>query len=215
MALVHTTPIEHRVGARTVLATPAITINNGEHTLILGDSGCGKTTLLSLLAGLQQPTKGEITIDGQNLAHLKNTALDAFRGHTIGMIFQQLHLIDALSAGQNVALAYRMAGVSINNTAIRTLFTDLGLQGMAHRKPHQLSHGQAQRVAIARALVNKPKLILADEPTSALDDTHAEQVIALLLKQAEAHGATLVIATHDQRLKQHFKQHIIRLEARS
>lgn len=214
MKIIQTTPITYQIHNKLILETPAITIKPKEHTLILGNSGSGKTTLLSLLAGLQAPSTGEIKIFGEVLGNMSPQKRDLFRGKTIGMIFQKLHLIDALNIKENLTLAGTMIGSPVQKTDLASLINGLGLNGLEHRKPHQLSYGQAQRAAIARALVNKPKLILADEPTSALDDMHTDQVITLLLNQADAHNATLVIATHDERLKQHFKKHVIHLEAR-
>lgn len=195
----------------TRLSFPATRIEAGQHTLLLGPSGSGKTTWLSLLGGLQKPALGRISVAGQPLHELKPAARDAFRGQHIGIVFQQLHLVQALTVRQNVILACRMAGIEKDSSHIDSLLKQLGLSALQHRHPHTLSQGQAQRVAIARALANKPKLILADEPTAALDDENAKAVCQLLSKQAQLHGATLVIATHDSRLVEAFGKNVIRL----
>lgn len=176
-------------------------VGKGQHALMLGASGSGKTTLLHMLAGLLTPSSGAIEIDGQNMAALSGAALDRWRGHNIGMVFQTLHLVKALTVRDNLRLAQTMARMPADDARIAYLLEKLGLADKAAHYPHQLSIGQAQRVAIARAVVNKPKWILADEPTSALDDAHCAETLSLLEQQAQECGATLVIATHDQRIK--------------
>lgn len=192
------------LGGRTVLELPAWTVEPGRHTLILGPSGSGKSTLLHLIAGLRRPTRGRIVIAGHDLGTLGAVRLDAFRGRTIGMVLQSPHLIGALTVRNNLRLARIFAGLPADSAGLARLLDELGLARLADARPRQLSQGEAQRVAIARAVINRPTLILADEPTSALDDTNAAAVVRLLRDQAEVSGATLVIATHDQRLKAHF-----------
>jgi putative ABC transport system ATP-binding protein len=191
-------------GARTVVAIPSWTVTAGQHSLILGPSGSGKSTLLHLIAGLLRPSRGRMLVAGRDLAALTPAELDAFRGRTIGIVLQRLHLIPALTVRDNLRLARALARLPQDAARIDALIADLGLGALAGARPSQLSEGEAQRVAIARAVVNHPALILADEPTSALDDTNCETVLALLRAQSEASGATLVIATHDARLKPHF-----------
>jgi putative ABC transport system ATP-binding protein len=132
----------------------------------------------------------------------------------VGIVLQRLHLIPALTVRDNLRLARTFARVPPDSMRINALIADLGLGALAGARPSRLSQGEAQRVAIARALVNRPSLILADEPTSALDDANCETVLTLLRAQAEASGATLVIATHDARLKAHFV-HRLELSVRS
>jgi putative ABC transport system ATP-binding protein len=199
-------------GARTVVAIPSWTVTAGQHSLILGPSGSGKSTLLHLIAGLLRPSRGRMLVAGQDLAALTPAELDAFRGRTIGIVLQRLHLISALTVRDNLRLARALARLPQDAARIDALIADLGLGALAGARPSQLSEGEAQRVAIARAVVNHPALILADEPTSALDDANCETVLALLRAQAESSGATLVIATHDARLKPHFRH---RLELRA
>ncbi len=195
-------------GARTVLRVAAWSVEAGRHCLVLGPSGSGKSTLLHLLAGLLRPTRGRIAIAGQELGALRPAQLDAFRGQKIGIVLQNLHLIGALDARDNLRLARSLAGLPKDPERIEALLDELGLAGLAQRRPHELSQGERQRLAIARAVLNRPALILADEPTSALDDGNCGVVLALLRAQAEATGATLVIATHDRRLEPHFAQRL-------
>jgi putative ABC transport system ATP-binding protein len=167
-------------------------------------SGSGKSTLLHLIAGLLRPSRGRVLVAGQDLAALTSAQLDAFRGRMIGIVLQRLHLIPALTVRDNLRLARTLARLPQDAARINGLIADLGLGALAGARPARLSRGEAQRVAIARAVINRPTLILADEPTSALDDANCKAVLALLRAQAEAASATLVIATHDGRLKPHF-----------
>jgi putative ABC transport system ATP-binding protein len=189
-----------RFGARTVLQIAGWSVARGGHTLVLGPSGSGKSTLLHLIAGLLRPTAGRIEVEGRALAALRPAELDRLRSRSIGIVLQRLHLIGALSVRDNLRLARSLAGLPAEPARIDALLDRLGLRPLARALPQQLSQGEAQRVAIARALVNRPALILADEPSAALDDANCAAVTDLLLRQAEASGATLVIATHDRRL---------------
>ena len=191
-------------GARTVLDLPAWRVEDGAHSLVIGPSGCGKSTLLHLIAGLIRPSRGRIAIDGQELAALGPAALDAFRGRRIGIVLQSMHLIGALNVRDNLRLARWLARQPPAAERIEDLLAELGLARLARLRPRQLSQGERQRLAIARAVVNRPALILADEPTSALDDANCAAVLDLLRRQAQGWGATLVVATHDQRLAPHF-----------
>jgi putative ABC transport system ATP-binding protein len=190
-------------GARTVVGIREWAVAAGQHSLILGPSGSGKSTLLHLIAGLLRPSRGRVLVAGQDLGTLKPAELDAFRGRMVGIVLQRLHLIPALTVRDNLRLARTLARLPPDPERLDTLLADLGLAALAGARPRQLSEGEAQRVAIARAVINRPALILADEPTSALDDANCEAVLALLRAQAETSGATLVIATHDARLKPH------------
>lgn len=174
------------------------------HCLVLGPSGCGKSTLLALAGGLLTPDSGTVTLDGRIISGLTEGRRDQLRARLVGLVFQTLHLVSALNVGNNLALAQYTAGQSVDRERIQDLLTAVGMATMINRMPETLSQGQAQRVAIARALVTRPKLILADEPTAALDDASAEQTAALLLDQAQACGAGLVVASHDRRLREVF-----------
>ena len=192
--------VAQQFGGRTVLEVAAWTVAPGRHSLVLGPSGCGKSTLLHLIAGLLLPSRGRILVAGRDLAALRRAERDRFRGQKIGIVLQNLHLIGAISVRDNLRLARSLASLPDDRERLAQLLDELGLRALADRRPAQLSQGEAQRVAIARAVLNRPALILADEPTSALDDANCEAVVRLLLEQAEGSCATLVIATHDQRL---------------
>ncbi len=185
------------------------TVDKGEHCLLLGQSGSGKTTLLHLLGGLLRPTGGNIELNGTNLESLSEAQLDIFRGQHIGFIFQKNHLVTALTVQQNLLLAQYLAGHQSTEARAQEVLNRLGLSGYEHSKVTRLSHGQAQRVAIARALMNNPQFILADEPTSALDDKHCDSVADLLLEVAQENQATLLVATHDARLKSKIKRQLL------
>jgi ABC-type lipoprotein export system ATPase subunit len=183
-------------------------IPQGEHGLLLGESGSGKTTLLHIIGGLLRKYSGTVSIQDTALNSLSEAALDTFRGQQIGFIFQRNHLISALSVEKNLALSPYLAGLSIERDRIDAVLASLGLAEKKKSRISELSHGQAQRVAIARAVLNKPSIILADEPTSALDDKNCERVITLLTDVARQNGATLLVATHDQRLKDRIRNRI-------
>lgn len=171
--------------------------------LLLGASGCGKSTLLNIISGLLKPTYGEIVINDTNLYDLTTRNMDRFRGRHIGIIFQRPHLIRSLNVLDNLELAAVMAGLPIDEERNLLLLNDLDIAALSKRYPDELSQGQLQRVSVARALVNKPDLLIADEPTSSLDDENAAQVIRMLTGQAKDNGAALIIATHDQRVRDH------------
>ncbi|MCG8608109.1 ABC transporter ATP-binding protein [bacterium] len=196
--------LRHRYGEQFVLNLPEFEGAQGEHWLLLGLSGSGKSTLLHIMAGVLHPSQGSVKVVDQDLSQLNETSLDRFRGRNIGVVFQQMHLVSSLTVGQNLALAQYMAGVPQDRRRIREVLASLDILEKENVHPAKLSHGQQQRVAIARAVMNEPRIILADEPTSALDDLHNSHVLDLLLQQATICGATLVIATHDQRVKEHF-----------
>lgn len=191
------------------LTFPDINCQKGEHWLLLGLSGSGKTTLLHLLGGLLSPTSGSVKVGDTELKKLSTAALDKFRGKNIGIIFQKAHFVRSLTVQENLMLAQQLAGVSIDKNRISDLLNRLNVGHKLHSKTNELSQGEQQRVAIARAIVNQPTVILADEPTSALDDENCEEVIRLLEEQAAAVGATLLVVTHDGRLKERFEKQIV------
>jgi putative ABC transport system ATP-binding protein len=197
--------LEHRYNANRALSLAQWQAAPGSRWLILGPSGCGKTTLLHLLAGLIPVSSGELEVDGKSLGSLKGKALDAWRGANVGIVLQALHLIPHLSVHDNLRLAQHLARAPQRDAAIADALAALGVADKGARKPPELSQGERQRVAIARAVVNGPKLLLADEPTANLDDAATERSIALLLETAAKRGATLVVATHDSRVKRHFE----------
>ncbi|WP_269532770.1 ABC transporter ATP-binding protein [Chitinimonas sp. BJYL2] len=172
--------------------------------VLTGPSGSGKTTLLSLLGGLLSPSAGRVVLAGQDVARLPASQRDAFRGRSIGFVPQRPHLVASLSVAENLQLAQYLAHLPQDPQRIDTVLTALGIAELARRKPAQLSQGQAQRVAIARAVVNRPAVLLADEPTASLDDEATAAVLALLRSAADEAGASLLVASHDGRVKSTF-----------
>jgi len=193
--------LKHDYGTGPVLEVPDWRAQQGEHWLLLGPSGSGKSTLLHVLAAILRPRSGSVTVAGQDLAALTPGALDRFRGRHVGIVLQRLHLVDSLTVAGNLLLAQYLAGLPRDPARVQEVLDGLDLPDKAGAYPRELSHGQAQRVAVARGVINRPQLLLADEPTSNLDDARCEQALNLLESQARACGATLVIATHDQRVK--------------
>ncbi len=206
--MVQTRSITYSYADQAPLSFPDIDISQEAHTLIIGNSGCGKTTLLQVLSGLRKPTTGSVMIGDTDITRLSLGALDSFRGKHIGIIFQTPHFVRSLSVKENLLLAQQLSGNKTNIETINLLLHQLNITDKLNKKTQDLSVGEQQRVAIARALVNKPKVIFADEPTSALDDQNTDGVIALLKEQAEQSGATLVVVTHDKRLKDNFTHRI-------
>lgn len=184
------------------LRFPDFNLGKGDKLLLLGQSGSGKTTLLHLLGGLLRGYSGSIKVDGVELNSLRETEMDHLRGSKMGFVFQRNHLVHALTVEQNIRLAVWLAGGKENDDHINHLLTQLQLDSKRHVRTARISQGQAQRAAIARAVVNKPVVILADEPTSALDDVNCDRVIRLLTEMAHEVQAALLIATHDNRLKE-------------
>jgi putative ABC transport system ATP-binding protein len=194
----------HPAGAVPVLTGVNATIRRRERVAIVGPSGSGKSTLLALLAGLDRPSGGRIELGGVDLGTLPERALTAFRAKTLGIVFQQFHLMAHLTAVENVALPLRIAGGAASAAEAATKAAGMLAQvGLGHRlthAPHELSGGECQRVAIARALVGEPPLILADEPSGNLDTRTGEQVMSLLFELVAARGSTLVLVTHNDEL---------------
>ena len=176
-------------------------LSTGELVLLLGASGCGKTTLLSMLASILTPTSGTIHVGDIDVTSLRGDALARYRRHGVGVVFQSFNLIPSLSARENVYVTLRNAGMGRTEARTRTdeLLHQVALDDRAHHRPGDLSGGQQQRVAIARALALDPPLILADEPTAHLDYVQVDGIIRLLRDLATG-GRVVVIATHDERL---------------
>ncbi len=191
-------------GSAVIRAVDDVTldVNAGEFLAMVGPSGSGKSTLLQLLGGLDRPSDGSVLFEGRDLATMSGRDLAKLRLHTFGFVFQQFNLIPTLTAEQNVeaALAPTHAKASARHGAVRARLEEVGLADRASHLPGQLSGGEQQRVAIARALANEPRVILGDEPTGNLDTGTGAEIIELLAWLSHEHGATLVIATHDQTL---------------
>src|SRR4051794_15807940 len=174
----------------------------GQMTLLVGESGCGKTTLISIIAGLLDATAGDISVLGQDLRKLRGGRLVQFRGSHIGFVFQQYNLLPALTAAENAAVPLLIAGVRRRDAVARAsgVLESVGLGNKVNSLPSQLSGGQQQRVAIARALVHEPKLLVCDEPTAALDAQSGRTVMELLRKVAVQPGRAVIVVTHDARV---------------
>jgi len=186
------------------LSFPDFKLSADEHLAILGPSGCGKTTFLHLLCGLLHPKTGTVQINKTNISLLKPSKSDAFRGRHIGLIFQKHYFLKALSIAENLKLSSALAKQKVTVNTIRDTLNQLGLKGFENKKPGELSVGEQQRVSIARVLLQKPAVILADEPTSALDAKNATHVIELLKTTASKTAASLIVVTHDERVKNSF-----------
>jgi putative ABC transport system ATP-binding protein len=184
------------------LRFPDFAAGAGEQVLLQGPSGSGKSTLLALLAGLLKLQAGSVHVGSADLARMGARETDAWRGRELGFVPQRLHLSAGLSVEHNLRLPYLAAGQPADAARIAQVMDRLGLQGLAARRPHELSVGQAQRVALARAVLRHPRVLLADEPTSNLDDASAAAALALLAEAARTESACLVIATHDARVAQ-------------
>jgi putative ABC transport system ATP-binding protein len=200
--------LRHEYNGRTVLSIATWDVPKGESSLVIGPSGSGKSTLIGAISGLLTPTSGTVKVAGEEVTRLSPMKRDAFRARHIGLVPQTLHLISVLDVRGNLRLARRLAGLAPDEAWLEACLATLDIARLAGHKAADLSVGEAQRVAIARAVVAKPQLILADEPTSALDDANCERALNLLLDQAAACGATLVIATHDQRIRNRFPRRL-------
>ncbi len=188
----------------------------GDFATLAGPSGSGKTTLLNMIGALDEPTSGEVVIDGQPLSSLKKAQLSDLRLTKIGFVFQSLNLIPVLSAQENIEFVLELQGCSREErrARARAALKDVGLEGLEHRRPSALSGGQQQRVAVARALISKPAIVLADEPTANLDSKTAFELIELMYRLNQEHGSTFVIGTHDPRVMEHTKRHIELLDGK-
>jgi putative ABC transport system ATP-binding protein len=184
----------------TILSGVSFEIRAGEAVAIVGVSGSGKSTLLGLLAGLDTPSAGSVSIDGRELNALDEDGRAELRGRMLGFVFQSFQLLPSMSALENVMLPLELAGAQDAAEAARAMLARVGLAERLNHYPKQLSGGEQQRVAIARAFVSRPKLLLADEPTGNLDAATGAQVIELLFELNREHGATLILVTHDEAL---------------
>jgi putative ABC transport system ATP-binding protein len=188
-------------GGPPALDGVSLTVAPGEAVAVLGPSGSGKSTLLNLIAGLDRPTGGEVSVDGVRVDRLSETASAKYRRSRIGLVFQFFNLIDDLTVLDNVLLPAQLAGTTrfAARTRAAQLLEGLGVAKHSHAYPGRLSGGERQRVAVARALINRPALLLADEPTGALD-TASRADVQELIKELNMTGQTIVLVTHDQEL---------------
>jgi putative ABC transport system ATP-binding protein len=205
--MIKTNGLNFKYNDQASFSFPDINLGKDENLLIIGSSGIGKTTLLHLLAGLLESNSGSINLYGQDISNLTQHQIDKFRGQNIGIVFQKPHFVNSLTVKENLQLAQYLGNKEDQNRIIDIL-SSLDILDKENKKPKKLSQGEKQRASIAMAIVNSPKLILADEPTSSLDDENCDRVIKLLKKQASEFKAQLIVITHDNRLKKHFKKSI-------
>ncbi|MDQ8053670.1 MAG: ABC transporter ATP-binding protein [Pedobacter sp.] len=196
--------VQHQYAQQQPIRFKDWQISDGEKWLLLGESGSGKTTLLHILTGILKPAQGEVEINGTAIYQLSAKKLDQFRGQQIGIIFQKPHLIKSLTINENLLLAQSFAHLPVDQQRIDEVLESLGIMAKKDFYPATLSQGQLQRVSIARALINKPALLIADEPTSSLDDKNAAAVLQLLMQLSDLNQATLIVTTHDKRVKDAF-----------
>ncbi|HII17160.1 TPA: ABC transporter ATP-binding protein [Candidatus Woesearchaeota archaeon] len=192
----------YRMGEVEVHASRGLNleIKKGEFVSIMGPSGSGKSTCVNMIGCLDIPTKGNIYLQGKDIAHLEESDLAQIRGRTIGFVFQQFNLLPTLTAVENVALPMLFQGTPKSERSKRAeeLLTMVGLQDRMYHRPTELSGGQQQRVAIARSLANDPEVILADEPTGNLDSKTAVSILEFFTSLHEEHGKTIILVTHDE-----------------
>ena len=188
-----------------------LSVEKGEFLAIVGTSGSGKSTLLHLLGGLDRPTRGTVTVDGQDIFSLKEEALTIFRRRKIGFVFQAYNLVPVLNVYENIVLPIQLDGGKVNPEFVERIVQTLGLEKKLDALPNQLSGGQQQRVAIARALAAAPAIVLADEPTGNLDSKTSQDVLSLLKVTGQKFAQTIVMITHNEEIAQ-LADRIVRIE---
>jgi len=187
-------------GRLEVLKGVDITLGTGETLAIIGPSGSGKSTLLGILGTLDRPTSGDLVIGGTNVAQLPDRDLARWRGKSLGIVFQQFHLMPSLTALENISLPLEISGDRDARSKAEAAIREVGLYERRNHLPRELSGGECQRVALARALVTRPELILADEPSGSLDPATGEQITELLFGLIEQHRMSMIMVTHNMDL---------------
>jgi putative ABC transport system ATP-binding protein len=212
-SIVIATDVRRRFGegdaAVNALAGVSVGFERGRFSAIMGPSGSGKSTLMHILAGLDRPTSGTVTIDGVELTGLDDAALTRLRRDKLGFVFQFFNLIPVLSAEENVELPLSIAGVKPDSDWIERLIDTVGLADRRTHRPSELSGGQQQRVAVARALASKPAVVFADEPTGNRDSKSSEEVLQLLRRSVDEFGQSVVMVTHDPEAASHADRLIV------
>ena len=193
----------------TILDDVSMAIPDGEFVAVTGASGSGKSTLLGLIAGLDAPTSGDITIDGESVTAMTEDDLATLRSRKIGFIFQSFHLIPSLTAFENVLIPMEILGLKDARARAAQLLIDVDLTNRGHHYPTELSGGEQQRIAIARAFANQPKILLADEPTGNLDSRNGSHIFDLMTDLHSKNNVTLVLVTHDNHLAQKAQRQIV------
>ncbi len=193
--------LDYLIANNIILSKLNFSIDNGSHLIVSGPSGSGKSTLINLMSGLLRPTSGYISFEGKDYSKLTEKDIDEIRSKNFGLIFQRLHLVKHLTVEQNILLGFN----KLKSPNIIELIEDIGLTSKRKQLAKNLSFGESQRVAIARGVINNPKVIFADEPTSSLDDTNTKKVLELISTQAKKNKSSIVISSHDERVKKFFK----------
>lgn len=189
-------------------------VHSGDFISITGASGSGKTSLMMLIAGVEKPTTGQIVIAKEDITHLGEDALAAFRRNNIGVVFQNFHLIPTMTAFENVEVALELAGNENASEVAMESLKNVGLEKRVNHYPDQLSGGEQQRVALARAFSTHPKILLADEPTGNLDSENSKLITDLLLELKEKYGSTLLLITHDMELAKRTSRQFVMQDGR-
>lgn len=187
-----------------VLDIPEFRVAAGEQMVLVGQSGCGKTTLLHVIAGISRPDEGKVRIDDWDITLMPESERDRFRAERIGYVFQTFNLLVGFTALENVMLSMRFARGRMDRQRARTLLDRVGLSHRMTHRPTQLSVGEQQRVAVARALANKPQLLLADEPTANVDAGHQQQILDLIRQTCSEENVALIIVTHSNEVARQF-----------
>lgn len=203
----------YRMGETLIRAVDGVSlaVPAGEFVALLGSSGSGKSSVLNLIAGLDRPTSGNVTVQGRNLAQLSRPELAGYRLHTVGMVFQSFNLIASMTLAENVELPLRFAEVERGKRdgLAREALARVGLQARMNHRPSELSGGEQQRAALARALINQPKLLLADEPTGNLDSHTGTEIMNLIRECNQQLGMTVVMVTHERVLAERYASRMI------
>ena len=181
----------------------SLDVPQGQWTAIMGPSGSGKSTLMHLLAGLDRPTDGTVTIGGEDVGSMSDKKLTKLRRRHVGFVFQAFNLLPVLTAEENITLPLSIAGTKVDREDLDALMTRMGLADRRTHRPSELSGGQQQRVAIARSLITRPTVLLADEPTGNLDSKSGDDVLTIIREAVELDGQTVVMVTHDERFARH------------
>ena len=186
------------------LKNVSFSVEEGEYVAIMGESGSGKTTLLNILAALDKPTSGVVSLDGQNLSKIKESAVSAFRRDNLGFVFQDFNLLDTFSIEDNIYLPLVLAGTNPSQMERRLvpIAGQLGITGILRKYPYEVSGGQKQRAAVARALITEPRLILSNEPTGALDAKSTDELLSLF-SEINRNGQTILMVTHSVKAASH------------
>ena len=187
-------------------------VEKGEFVAIVGTSGSGKSTLLHIIGGLDNPTSGQVIVDGQNLSHMPDEELTIFRRRNIGFVFQQYNLVPMLNVWENIVLPVKLDGKKLEKGYVDEIIDTLGIRTKLENLPSALSGGQQQRVAIARALAAKPAILLADEPTGNLDPKNSWEIMKLLERINEERGTTILVVTHNREIVNEMKKRVITMK---